>query len=45
MEKREAFQNNPRMSMMLHQLDKMPEADKRALRARAQQIIRDPDAF
>ncbi|WP_231759462.1 cryptochrome/photolyase family protein [Microbulbifer elongatus] len=45
MEKREAFQNNPRMSMMLHQLDKMPEEDKRAMRTRAQQIIRDPDAF
>ena len=48
MEKREHFEGNPRMSMMLHQLDKMAESDRdtlAALKARAKKIIQNPDAF
>ncbi|MBY6191711.1 cryptochrome/photolyase family protein [Microbulbifer agarilyticus] len=44
-EKRELLAHNPRMSMMLHQLDKMSETDRKALRTRARQIIQNPDEF
>ncbi|WP_323846594.1 cryptochrome/photolyase family protein [Microbulbifer magnicolonia] len=44
-EKREHFEHNPRMAMMLSLLDKMESGELEALRARAKRIIRCPDDF
>ncbi|SHF93566.1 deoxyribodipyrimidine photolyase-related protein [Microbulbifer donghaiensis] len=44
-EKRERFEHNPRMAMMLSLLDKLPADELQALRTRAQQIIRNPDNY
>ena len=45
MEKREHFENNPRMSMMLRQLDKMSDSDRAALQTRAKKIVQQPDDY
>lgn len=39
------LQDNPRMSMMYHQLEKMPAEQRAQMRERAQKIIQNPDAF
>ena len=44
-EKREHFEGNQRMAMMLSLLDKMDDDELEALSARASQVIRNPDAF
>ncbi|MEW5248307.1 cryptochrome/photolyase family protein [Microbulbifer sp. 2201CG32-9] len=44
-EKRAYFQGNPRMAMMLSLLNRMKPQELRALKSRAQQIIRNPDSF
>ncbi|MBS7787265.1 cryptochrome/photolyase family protein [Flavobacterium sp. CYK-55] len=42
---RPLFQDNPRMAMMYHQLNKMPAEQRAALLERAEKIIQNPDAF
>lgn len=44
-EKQEHFRDNQRMGMMLSMLDKKPEDEMEALRARARDIIQNPDAY
>ncbi|NDV44597.1 cryptochrome/photolyase family protein [Flagellimonas sediminis] len=44
-EKKEYFKNNPRMGMMLQLLEKKDDGELQNLRARAQDIIGNPDHF
>lgn len=44
-EKKEYFENNNRMSMMLRLLDKMDEEQLTAMKSRAQKIIANPDDY
>ncbi|WP_222983543.1 cryptochrome/photolyase family protein [Flagellimonas meishanensis] len=44
-EKREFFENNHRMSMMMSLLDKKDSEEMAALRKRAQEVIKNPDKF
>jgi deoxyribodipyrimidine photolyase-related protein len=43
--KKEHFENNPRMGMMLNLLSKKDKEEMKEIRARAQKIIENPEQF
>ena len=44
-DKKEYFKNNNRMAMMLRLLEKIPSEDLAEIKARAGEVLLDPDSF